>query len=94
MQLTLYCQVQKVDLQGTSTSKPSQTTSITTTPPSMPPIHTECQTIKSMVCLTAEAECSGVFHNDQTTIVIRRILKELGYPQQPTAVKTDNATAN
>eukprot|EP00957_Ditylum_brightwellii_P119440 9112592-Ditylum_brightwellii.AAC.1 len=57
-------------------------------------IHTKCRTIKSVVCSVEEAECSGIFHNGQTTIVIRHTLKELGHQQQPTVVKTDNATAN
>eukprot|EP00957_Ditylum_brightwellii_P096242 7330972-Ditylum_brightwellii.AAC.1 len=36
--------------------------------PNNAPIHTKCETIKSVVCSVAEAECSGIFHNGQTTI--------------------------
>eukprot|EP00957_Ditylum_brightwellii_P154848 11785579-Ditylum_brightwellii.AAC.1 len=62
--------------------------------PNNAPIHTKCRTIKSVVCSAAEAECSGLFYNNQTAINICRILDEIGYPQQPTKVKTDNAIAN
>eukprot|EP00957_Ditylum_brightwellii_P166801 12696071-Ditylum_brightwellii.AAC.1 len=62
--------------------------------PNNTPIHTKCQTIKSIVCYAAEAECGGLFYNSQTTIIIHCTLEELGHLQQPTAVKTDNKTAN
>eukprot|EP00957_Ditylum_brightwellii_P159852 12167824-Ditylum_brightwellii.AAC.1 len=62
--------------------------------PNNAPIHTKCRTIKSVVCLAAEAECGSIFYNSQTAIVIHRILEEIGHPQQPMKVKTDNATAN
>ena len=42
----------------------------------------------------AEAEVAGIFHNAQTTILIRRILRALNHPQPPTPIKTDNSTAN
>eukprot|EP00957_Ditylum_brightwellii_P043116 3266582-Ditylum_brightwellii.AAC.1 len=58
------------------------------------PIHTKCRTIKLVEYLLAEAECSGLFYNSQTAITTRRILDKIGHPQQPTKVKTDNATAN
>eukprot|EP00957_Ditylum_brightwellii_P183335 13965197-Ditylum_brightwellii.AAC.1 len=38
--------------------------------PNNAPVHTKCRTIKSVVCLVAEVECSGIFHNCQTAIVI------------------------
>ena len=57
-------------------------------------IHTECRTLKNIVCSAAEAECGGLFNNAQVAIGIRRTLKAIGHPQQPTRLKTDNKTAN
>ena len=42
----------------------------------------------------AEAETAGLFHNAQQARPIRYILTQLGHPQPPTPIKTDNATAN
>ena len=58
------------------------------------PILTECKTIQHVVSSAAEAETAGIFHNAQQAIPIRYILKELGHPQPPTPIKTDNTTAN
>eukprot|EP00957_Ditylum_brightwellii_P090315 6878383-Ditylum_brightwellii.AAC.1 len=62
--------------------------------PNNAPIHTECRTIKLVVCSVAEAECSVLFYNSQTAITICCILDEICHPQQPPKVKTDNTTAN
>ena len=57
------------------------------------PILTECRTIKHVVASSAEAETSGLFHNAQTALPIRYLLREMGHPQPPTPLKTDNKTA-
>ena len=66
-----------------------------------PSIHTdingailvECKGLKHVVSSAAEAEMSGIFHNAQTAVPIRRILEGLGHPQKATRIKTDNTTA-
>ena len=63
------------------------------TTPQNGPVHTECSTLKNVVCSAAEAECGGLFVNCQKAIEIRRLLEALGHPQEPTEVKTDNSTA-
>eukprot|EP00957_Ditylum_brightwellii_P066297 5032543-Ditylum_brightwellii.AAC.2 len=57
-------------------------------------VHTECKTLCNVVCPTAEAECSGLFHNTQMAVVICNMFIDMGHPQEPTRVKTDNNTAN
>ena len=58
------------------------------------PILTECRTIKHVVASSAEAETSALFHNAQTALPIRYLLRAMGHPQPPTLFKTDNKTAN
>ena len=41
----------------------------------------------------AEAELGGLFINAKTAVPVRRTLKELGHPQPPTPIQTDNSTA-
>ena len=36
------------------------------------PIHTECATLKNVVCSAAEAECGGLFTNCQKALEIKR----------------------
>eukprot|EP00957_Ditylum_brightwellii_P118367 9027262-Ditylum_brightwellii.AAC.1 len=62
--------------------------------PNNAPIHTKCKALKNVVCLAAEAECGGLFHNGQKAIMIRGLLQQMGHPQNPTKMKTDNSTAN
>eukprot|EP00957_Ditylum_brightwellii_P160243 12199627-Ditylum_brightwellii.AAC.1 len=62
--------------------------------PNNTPIHTECRTIKSVVCLATEAECGGLFYNIQTTFAICHILEEIEHLHQPMKVKTDSTDAN
>ena len=54
----------------------------------------ECKTLRHVVASSAEAETAGIFHNAQTAVPIRHMLNELGHPQPPTPIKTDNLTAN
>ena len=57
-------------------------------------ILVECQTLKHVVGSAAEAETGGLFYNAQQAVVLRKILEDLGHPQPPTPLKTDNSTAN
>ena len=42
----------------------------------------------------AEAELGALFHNCTDAAAIRTTLNELGHPQPPTPVKTNNITAS
>jgi hypothetical protein len=42
----------------------------------------------------AEAELGGLFHNGKDACPIRTCLEELGHPQPPTPLQTDNTTAD
>ena len=46
-----------------------------------------------MVSSAAEAELAALFHNGKESCPIRTTLEELGHPQPPTAIQTDNSTA-
>ena len=56
-------------------------------------IQVECNRIRHVVASSAEAETAGLFHNAQVSLPIRHTLEALGHPQQPTPIRTDNATA-
>ena len=55
---------------------------------------TTCKTIRNVVASTKEAETGGLYNNAQDAIIIRIALEELGNPQPPTPIKTDNTTAH
>ena len=57
------------------------------------PLLTECKTIRTVVASAAEAETHGIFHNAQTALPIRYLLEQMGHPQPPTPLKTDNKIA-
>jgi hypothetical protein len=57
------------------------------------PILVECHTLTHVVASAAEAETGGLFYNGKTIIPIWQALIELGHPQPPTPLKTDNSTA-
>ena len=69
-------------------------TKTTPTPTPNGPIHTECKTIKNVMSSAAEAESIGVYHNSKVAVPIRTALQELGHPQPPTIIRTDNSTAH
>ena len=56
-------------------------------------VNVECKTIRNVVGSVAEAETGGVYFNAQRAIPISIALEELGHPQPPTPIKTDNASA-
>ena len=46
-----------------------------------------------MFTSAAEAEIHGVYHNDRVSIPLIHLLIEMGHPQLPIPIKTDNSTA-
>ncbi len=58
------------------------------------PFHIVCKTLKNVVSSAAEAETGGLFINGQEIIPLRYILEQIGHPQPPTPLKTDNSTSN
>ena len=58
------------------------------------PILVECKTLRQVVSSAAEAETAGVFYAARTSIPIKEFLINLGHPQPPTPIKTDNSTTH
>ncbi|KAG7349113.1 hypothetical protein IV203_011710 [Nitzschia inconspicua] len=56
-------------------------------------IRSSCQILKEVVSSATEAELAGTFHNGKEACPIRACLEELGHPQGPTPIVTDNSTA-
>ncbi len=52
------------------------------------------QIIWAVMSSAMEAELSALFINAKTAVAMRCTLEELGYPQPPTPMQTDNKTAN
>jgi hypothetical protein len=74
--------------------KPSDPTKAPTQqPPLNGPIHTVCQILRNVMASAAESEVGALFLNAQDAIPIRNTLIELGHPQPPTPIQTDNSTA-
>ena len=57
------------------------------------PLHAVCAIMKNVMASAAEAEMGGLFVNGKEAIILRTTLGELGHPQPPTPIKTDNSTA-
>ena len=57
------------------------------------PIHVECWYLRHVVASSAEAEVGGLFHNCQTTILLRNTVILMSHSQPPTPIKPDNTTA-
>ena len=49
--------------------------------------------MKQVLASASEAETSGLFYNGQEAPTIRTTLLEMGYPQPPTPLQTENMTA-
>ena len=49
--------------------------------------------MKQVLASASEAETGGLFYNGQEATIIRTTLLEMGYPQPPTPLQTDNMTA-
>jgi hypothetical protein len=57
------------------------------------PIHSTCHILRNVMASAAEAEVGALFYNGQEAVPIRTTLEELGHPQPPTPMQTDNSTA-
>jgi hypothetical protein len=71
----------------------------TTIDPNSPPppengnILVPCVILKVVVSSAAEAELGALFHNGKEAAAIRTTLHDLGHPQPPTPIQTDNSCA-
>jgi hypothetical protein len=63
-------------------------------PPSNGAISILCRIMREVLSSAAEAELASLFHNGKEACPIRIILEELGHPQPPTPLQTDNSTAS
>ena len=57
------------------------------------PIHVLAKIIKNVMSSAAEAEVAGLFMNAQHAVPLRLTLEDMGHPQPPTPLRTDNLTA-
>mgnify|MGYP004176976041 CR=1 FL=1 len=57
------------------------------------PVYTVCHILRHIMASAAEAEIAALFKNGQEAVVLRNTLRNLGHPQPPTPIKTDNSTA-
>eukprot|EP00957_Ditylum_brightwellii_P206998 15350999-Ditylum_brightwellii.AAC.2 len=55
-------------------------------------VHTLRQVIKHITASTAEAEVAGMFMIAQQGLSMHRALMEMGHPQPPTPMHSDNST--
>jgi hypothetical protein len=62
-------------------------------PPLNGPILTPCVILKVVVSSAAEAELGALFHNGKEAAALRTTLQDLGHPQPPTPIQTDNSCA-
>ena len=62
-------------------------------PPNNGAILTIAQIIDAVMSSAAEAELGALFINAKEAVHMRRILQEMGHPQPPTPIQTDNSTA-
>jgi hypothetical protein len=58
------------------------------------PISIPAKILREVVASAAEAELGGLFHNGKEAVPERITLDELGHPQPPTPLVTDNSTAS
>ncbi len=60
----------------------------------MSPIHlTNATIIKNVMSSATEAEIGALYLNAREAVYLRQILVEMGHPQPPTPIQTDNTTA-
>ena len=57
------------------------------------PIYTAYKTIRNFISSAAEANIIDIFHNTKTAVRFKTKLYELGHPQPPTIIRTDNGTS-
>ena len=53
----------------------------------------ECRIIKHVVVSAAESEFGGLFQNGQTPVPLCIRIHQIGFPQPPTPIKTNNSMA-
>ena len=58
------------------------------------PAHVQCSIIWNVRVLATEAEFGGLFENCQSQTSIHTYLAEMGHPQPPNPVATNNIEAN
>ena len=64
-----------------------------TKPPLNGAFHIVSNIMRNVMASATEAEVGALFFNAQTGAMFRTTLEEMGYPQPPTPIKTDNAAA-
>ena len=57
-------------------------------------VHVLCQIMHEVMSSAAEAELGALFHNAKEGCSLRIALEEMGHPQPPTPLQTDNSTAS
>ena len=57
-------------------------------------VHIIAKLIKNVVSSAAEAEIAAVFMNAKEAVPIKQTLEEMGHPQPPTEITTNNQTAH
>jgi hypothetical protein len=62
-------------------------------PPNNGTVLTIAQIIDAVMSSAAEAELGALFINAREAVHMRRVLTEMGHPQPPTPIQTDNSTA-
>ena len=62
-------------------------------PPLNGPVNILCKILKNVLSSAAEAELAGLFLNGKEAVPQQITLEELGHPQPPTPMVTDNSTA-
>ena len=68
-------------------SKPLHTTTINGA------VHTTASILKNVVSSASEAEYGALFMNAKAAVALRQALHDMGHPQPPTPLQTDNDTA-
>jgi len=56
-------------------------------------VHIPCQILKEIVSAASEAETAGLYRNAQDAVPLITALNEMGHPQAPVPIATDNSTA-
>lgn len=79
-----------------SSAAPNHTTNIdpnSEPPPHNGPVHVPCTILKVVVSSAAEAEVGALFYNGKEAAWLRTTLEDMGHPQPPTPIQTDNSCA-
>jgi hypothetical protein len=62
-------------------------------PPNNGAIQIICQIVRKVLSSAAESELAALFHNGKEACPVQSCLAELGHPQPPAPIQTDNSTA-